>query len=129
MILLDTDVCIAFLNGKEPTLQRLFSTAGDELRLCAVVKAELNFGARSSEKVSENLLRLRPFFAAIDSLDFDDAAAEQYWVIRAQLKRAGTPIGPNDLLIASIALAHDASLATRNVREFARVPALRLEPI
>lgn len=129
MILLDTDVCIAFLNGKEPALQRLFRTASAELRLCSVVKAELNFGARSSAKVDENLLRLRPFFEAIDSLDFDGAAAEQYGLIRAQLKRAGTPIGPNELLIASIALAHDASLATRNVREFTRVPALRLEAI
>jgi len=99
----------------------------DELRLCSVVKAELNYRARSSAKVNENLLRLRPFFEAIDSLDFDDVAAEQYGLIRAQLKRVGTPIGPDDLLIASIALAHDASLATRNVRQFARVPALRLE--
>jgi tRNA(fMet)-specific endonuclease VapC len=129
MILLDTDVCIAFLNGKDPAVRRFFGARGEQLRLCAPVKAELYFGARSSSKVSENLLRLPAFFGVLESLDFDDAAAEQYGLIRAQLKRAGTPIGPNDLLIAAVALAHDASLATRNVGEFARVPGLRLEAV
>lgn len=129
MILLDTDVCIAFLNGGDPSLRRAFGAWGDKLRLCSVVKAELYFGARSGARVNENLLRLAAFFREIVSLDFDDAAAQHYGVIRAQLKKAGTPIGPNDLMIASIALAHDASLATRNLREFVRVPALRLETI
>ena len=68
-------------------------------------------------------LLLKPF----RSLPFDDAAANQYGVVRALLERAGTPIGANDLMIASIALAQDCVVGTRNTREFQRVPGLRLE--
>ena len=61
------------------------------------------------------------------SLPFDDQSAEYYGIVRATLERAGTPIGGNDLLVASIALAHDCTLVTRNNSEFARVAGLRLE--
>jgi len=54
-------------------------------------------------------------------------AADYYGVIRAMLEHAGTPIGANGLLIATIALANDCVLVTRNAREFARVASLRLE--
>ena len=67
------------------------------------------------------------FFSAFDSYPFDDRAAQQYGRIRAQLEKLGTPIGPNDLLIASIALARDVTLVTANTREFARVEGLQWE--
>jgi tRNA(fMet)-specific endonuclease VapC len=51
----------------------------------------------------------------------------QYSLIRADLAAKGTPIGPNDLMIASIALAHDLTLVTHNTSEFSRVPGLRIE--
>ena len=127
MILVDTDVCIAFLERRDTALVRFFGAHEPDLRLCAVVKAELNFGARASARVEGNLKRLRAFYDSVESLDFDDAAADMYGVIRAQLKRSGTPIGPNDLLIAAIALANDASVATRNTGEFSKVSTLRLE--
>ncbi len=129
MILLDTDVCIGFLERRDPRLVAFFERNESDLRLCAVVKAELYFGARASARVDENLKRLQAFCGSLESLDFDDAAAEQYGVIRALLKRAGTPIGPNNLMIAATALAHDAAVATRNVGEFARVPALRIADV
>jgi len=65
---------------------------------------------------------LEPFV----SLPFDDRAADHYGVARATLEQAGTPIGANDLLIASIALAHDCLLVTRHSREFERVVGLRV---
>lgn len=58
---------------------------------------------------------------------FDDLAAERYGELRAHLDAAGTPIGPNDLMIASIALANSLTLVTHNTGEFSRVPGLRLE--
>lgn len=61
------------------------------------------------------------------SLPFDDQSAVIYGQIRAQLAAPGTPIGPNDLLIASIALANNLILVTHNTREFSRVEGLRLE--
>ncbi|MGI8538657.1 MAG: type II toxin-antitoxin system VapC family toxin, partial [Rubrobacteraceae bacterium] len=66
------------------------------------------------------------FFEPFGSLAFDDRAAEEYGVIRADLERAGTPIGPNDLLIASIARSRDLTLISMNRREFGRVAGLRL---
>lgn len=127
MKLLDTDVCIAFLNGKDRKLERRMLAAADDLVLCSVVKAELWFGAEASARVEENHQRLGSFFDTFDSLPFDDAAARHYARVRAALRRGGQPIGPNDLLIASIALANELTLITRNRREFDRVPGLPLE--
>ena len=126
--LLDSDVCIPFLKGADKALRdRILAMPEDELALCSVVKAELIFGARHSRQVDANLERLAEFFGLFRSLPFDDAAAEHYGMARAILERGGTPIGGNDLLIASIALAGDATLVTRNVGEFGRVAGLRVE--
>lgn len=127
MKLLDTDVCIAFLNGKDRKLEKKMLEAADDLVLCSVVKAELWFGAEASARVARTHERLGAFFGTFDSLPFDDAAARHYARVRAALRREGTPIGPNDLLIASIALANDLTLITRNRREFVRVAGLAVE--
>jgi tRNA(fMet)-specific endonuclease VapC len=126
--LLDTNVCIAFLNGPDAAVRdKLLSLPRDEVHLCSVVKAELLYGARKSHRVTWNLARLAQFFRAFASLPFDDAAAEQYGVIRAQLTARGTPIGGNDTMIAAVALAASATVVTRNREEFRRVPALAVE--
>lgn len=67
------------------------------------------------------------FFDGLSSLPFDDAAAAHYGEIRAALERVGTPIGPIDLLIASIARANSLILMTHNTREFGRVAGLDLD--
>lgn len=126
--LLDTNICIALVHKPEPALkQKLAQKKPGDLVLASVVKAELLFGARKSQRVAENLNELEAFFAPFDSLPFDDKAANFYGASRALLANAGTPIGGNDLLIASIALAHDLTVVTRNMKEFARVPGLRVE--
>jgi tRNA(fMet)-specific endonuclease VapC len=127
-LLLDANVCIAFLNGTDEGVRdRLLAESADDVCLCSVVKAELLYGARNSARVDHNLERLRAFFEPFESLPFDDAAAQHYGIVRAQLRRAGTPIGANDMLIAAIALAADLRLATRDRDEFRRVPGLRVE--
>ena len=127
-VLLDTNICIGFLNGRDAKLRdRLLAQSPSEVTLCSVVKAELLYGARNSEHVDANLRRLGEFFAPFESLPFDDAAAGWYGAIRAQLKKEGRIIGSNDLMIAAIALAADVTLVTRNEGEFQRVPGLRLE--
>ncbi len=95
--------------------------------MCSVVKAELLFGARRSQRVEENLLRYRSFFDSLQSFPFDDDCAEEYSLVRSELSRRGNLIGHNDLLIAAIALTHHATLVTHNTREFSRVSNLRLE--
>jgi tRNA(fMet)-specific endonuclease VapC len=85
------------------------------------------FGARKSRRVDENLEGFGRLLQPFESAPFDDDAASHYGLIRAALEKAGTPIGANDLLVASIALARDFVLVTRNGREFSRVPGLRVE--
>jgi tRNA(fMet)-specific endonuclease VapC len=126
--LLDTNVCIAFLNDEKSKIaSKLARLTPDDVKLCSVVKAELLYGARHSTRVQENLGKLSRFFELFDSLPFDDTAAEQYGVLRAQARRAGTPLGANDLLIAAIALSVDLTLVTKNQEEFRRVAGLRVE--
>lgn len=126
--LLDTNICVGFLKGTEPQLlERFVAERPGSLLLCSMVKAELIYGARRSQRVTANLERITDFFRNFDSLPFDDVAAEYYGVIRAQLEALGTPIGSNDLVIAATALSANVILVTRNDREFRRVAGLAVE--
>ncbi len=126
--LLDTNTCIRYLNGRAPNvLQHLQALPPAEVRVCAIVKAEMYFGAMKSVDPAHTLAQQRAFLDAFESLPFDDAAAEAYGRLRAELARRGKPIGPNDLMIAAIALAHGLIFVTHNTAEFSRVTGLRLE--
>jgi tRNA(fMet)-specific endonuclease VapC len=128
VFLLDTNTCIRILNGSSPAVAaRLQATSPFEVRLSAVVKAELLYGARKSTRVEDNLRVLRRFFAPFVSLPFDDRCAEEAGLIRLDLERSGRPVGPNDLLIAATGRAYDLVVVTHNTREFGRVPGLRTE--
>jgi tRNA(fMet)-specific endonuclease VapC len=125
--LLDTDICIDYLRGSNPVVRdRLLACSPNDVSLCSVVKAELLFGAHNSQQVAANLRRLRAFFEPFQSVFFDDEAAEIYGSLRSHLRREGTEIGSNDLMIAAIAVALDLTLVTHNRSEFERVPELRL---
>jgi tRNA(fMet)-specific endonuclease VapC len=76
---------------------------------------------------AQTLAKLNLFLNRFISLPFDDRAAEVYGRIRARLSAIGTPNGPNDLFIASIAIANNLTLITHNTREFSRIGELRLE--
>ena len=123
--LLDTNACIGFLNGRSrAVLEKLEATPDDEVRVCSVVKAEMIYGAMKSRDPARAIRAQRSFFGRYRSLPFDDAAAEVYGQIRAKLESKGTPIGPNDLLIAAIAVANDSVLVTHNASEFSRIASL-----
>jgi tRNA(fMet)-specific endonuclease VapC len=126
--LLDTNTCIAYLTRRSSNvLEHLKRASPADIALCSVVKSELLFGAHKSVKISENLSRLELFFRPFASLPFDDRASDIAAIARAALEKSGTPIGPNDLLIGAIALAHNLTLVTRNHREFSRIAGLRFE--
>ena len=126
MWLLDTSVCVALINRTdERAAARLLDHPPGSVRLRSVVKAELYFGA--SAKLAENLQRVETFCRAFESLPFDDESARHYGIVRAQLRREGRPIGGNDLMIASIAIANSHVLVTRNTGEFSRVSGLEME--
>jgi tRNA(fMet)-specific endonuclease VapC len=126
--LLDTNICIEWLNGRDRALARkVGATAPSDIGSCSVVRAELLFGARASQRPAENLRRVEAFWRHLVSLPFDDAAADQAGEIRAQLTSMGKPIGPNDLLISAVARSRGLIVVTRNDREFSRVLGLAVE--
>jgi len=128
VVLLDTNVCIRLLNeAYAPLVSQFKARSPNEIYLCSVVKAELLYGARHSQRVDSNLHRLKLFFAPMACLPFDDMAAEHYAMIRADLSVQGQLIGPTDLMIAAIARANELTLITHNIEEFRRVAGLKLE--
>jgi tRNA(fMet)-specific endonuclease VapC len=126
--LLDSNTCIRFLNGRSVNIARkVKTTPPDQIAVCSIVKAELYFGAERSNNVTKTRAEQDEFFTPFQSLPFDDAVANIYAKIRADLAAKGTPIGPNDLMIAAIALANNLTLITHNTREFSRIETLKLE--
>jgi len=127
--LLDTDVCVNYLRSGagSPIADHLAEKDPEDVVLCSVVRAELVFGAIKSRDAAANLIKVGKFTARFLSLPFDDDAAEEYGRIRAALEAQGRTIGPNDLLIASIAKARNLTLVTHNTDEFRRVPGLKIE--
>ena len=126
--LLDTNSCIQLLNDTHIEVKnRFLSENPEDIKLCSIVKAELEYGARHSQKVEANRQRLKNFYIALESLPFDDKSAEQYGILRQQLRKNGTPIGANDMLIAAIALANHLTLVTHNTKEFNRIEQLAIE--
>lgn len=126
--LLDTNICIYFLNGRFPALRdRILQKPFGELSVCSIVKAELCYGAMRSRNPEKTLELQQQFLAPLASFAFDDVCARQAGEIRALLANAGTPIGPYDLQIAATALANSLTLVTANTGEFSRVQGLRWE--
>lgn len=126
--LLDTNVCIKYLNGQSDSVRfHLEFMKPGEVVLCSVVKAELLYGVAKSAKPEKNLERLAYFLTHFQSLPFDDNSSRVYADVRVGLERVGNPIGPNDLLIASIAIANRLTLVTHNTREFGRIKGILLE--
>lgn len=128
MYLLDTNVCVQYLRGKNAVIrQRLAAKAAGEIAICSVVLAELYLGALRSARPAANRGKIDTFVQPYACLPFDAAAAQNHARIRHHLERAGTPIGPHDLQIAAIALAHGVRLVTHNTAEFRRVLGLAIE--
>ena len=126
--LLDTNVCIEILRGRNSTLKANLGTKNvNDLVLCSIVWAELQCGARLAQDPMRELARLQDAFGNWQRLPFDDSAAESYGEIRSYLQRAGNLIGANDLFIAAIAQANELMVVTHNINEFTRVQKLPVE--
>ncbi len=126
--LLDTNACVALINGSPPQVRARFrraSAAGDLIGVSSVTAFELWYGVAKSGRRDINTQRLESFFAGpIDLLPFEDEDARVAGEVRAALERAGTPIGAYDVLLAGQALRHGVTLITANVAEFTRVKGL-----
>ena len=124
--LLDTNAVIAVVNDPRGVVaSRVRRKAPDAVFASSIVMHELYYGAFKSTKQAANLLVVESLAFTVLTLDGEDARAAG--AIRAQLKIAGTPIGPYDVLIAGQALCRGLTLVTNNLSEFARVPSLAVE--
>jgi tRNA(fMet)-specific endonuclease VapC len=125
LYLLDTDVCVWVVRGREPLISRVFDASPEDLAVASMTEAELWYGAWKGGRES-NIVATSQFLDDIGIvLPFDSAAAKIHARLRLELR--ATPISDNDLVIASTALASQRTLVTGNVREFSRVPGLKVE--
>ena len=125
--LLDTNILSELIRDPRGAVARRIELVGED-RVCTsvVVAAELRFGAEKSgsAKLAD---RVDLLLSALEVLPLEPPADRHYAKIREHLARRGTPIGPNDLLIAAHALAMGLTVVTANAGEFSRVPGLRVE--
>jgi tRNA(fMet)-specific endonuclease VapC len=126
--LLDTNACIALINGNPPSVRAKFRKAtdlGGQVFVSSIALFELWYGVAKSSRRDFNKKRLETFFAGpIHPLSFEDQDAEIASAIRADLESIGKPIGAYDLLIAGQAIRNKLTLITANLSEFARIKEL-----
>lgn len=129
--LLDTNACIALINGSEATVRKRFQRAvarDSVVLLSSIVAFELWYGVAKSQRVESNTQRLEAFFAGpLEWIEFDADDARAAGTVRAELEAVGKPIGAYDVLLAGQARRRGATLVTSNAREFARVSGLKWE--
>ncbi len=125
--LLDTDICIYVTKSRPPHLRARFNGVEGQLAISSITLAELNYGAENSARPTDNLLVIEQFAARMAVLPFAEKAAAHYGQIRAELIRAGQPVGPFDMLIGAHARSEGLVLVTNNLREFQKISGLRVE--
>lgn len=125
---LDTNICIYYLKGISITIKtKLLEKHPDDIKIPSIVKAELLCGAEKSEKKTENLEKIYEFLLPFEIVPFSDTEAYQYAKLRTGVEIKGLPIGPNDLIIASIVIGNAGILVTNNIEEFKRIENITLE--
>ena len=127
MILLDTNTCIYIINNRPPNvLEKFRKYKAGEVGISSIAASELAYGVAKSGSV-KNRKALEMFLAPLQILPFDSQCLWIYADLRAALEKQGLSIGPMDTLIAAQALSIDGTLVTNNIKEFVRVPKLKLE--
>jgi tRNA(fMet)-specific endonuclease VapC len=125
---LDTNICIYIIKRRPPQVLRKFETFKiNDLGISSITLAELEFGVYLSKYPEKNQEALNEFLSPLEILSFDDRAAFSYGEIRAFLQQRGLKIGAMDMLIAAQAKSLSIPLVTNNLKEFKRIPGLRLE--
>ncbi|WP_201800113.1 type II toxin-antitoxin system tRNA(fMet)-specific endonuclease VapC [Beggiatoa leptomitoformis] len=126
--LLDTNICIYLIKQHYPSVQQCFEKHPiEKIFLSSITVYELFYGAEKSQYREKNKRNLKLFCEQFTIINFDEEAAYITANIRSQLEKKGQVIGSYDLQIAGIALAHQLTLVSNNLKEFERIPELLLE--
>ena len=124
--MLDTNTVIYTIKHRPTRVRDAFKRHSGQMCVSTVTVGELVFGAERSARTEHNLADIESFLARLDVLPFDIGAATHFGQVRAELYRAGKPIGPYDMMIAGHARSVGLTLITNNIREFERVDGLRI---
>ncbi|WP_409409449.1 type II toxin-antitoxin system tRNA(fMet)-specific endonuclease VapC [Acidithiobacillus ferriphilus] len=124
--LLDTNICIFTIKCKPPEIREQFRRYHGQMAISAVTLMELIYGAEKSQAPERNLAEIEGFAARLELLEYGSEAAKHTGQIRAELAKVGKPIGPYDQMIAGHARSRGLIVVTNNLREFERVPGLRV---
>jgi tRNA(fMet)-specific endonuclease VapC len=123
--MLDTDTSSYVIKGSSPNIDaHLRDLDVSQVCISAVTRAELRFGVRRMRRATRVAAEVEKFLSGIHTLPWDEAAADHFAEVRANLERVGTPIGSMDTMIAAHAKALDAVLVTNNVKHFGMVKGL-----
>lgn len=126
-LMLDTNICIYIIKQKpEAVLKRFLEYQVGDLGISSITLSELRYGVAKSKQRQRNTEALDEFVTPLDIALFDEEAALAYGDVRAELEKAGTPIGAMDMLIAAHAVSLGATMVTNNTREFNRIPRLNV---
>ena len=125
--MLDTNICIYVMKHYPPELGDRFNRLADQLCISSITLAELHYGVEKSARRLENLQAVEQFVARLEVMSFSPRAAAHHGQIRAELERAGRPVGAYDMLIGAHARSEGLTVVTNNMREFDRMPGLRVE--
>jgi tRNA(fMet)-specific endonuclease VapC len=125
--MLDTNICIYVMKSYPQALREKFNSLAEQLCISSITLGELHYGAEKSARRGDNLSAIEHFVARLEILPFEAKAAAHYGQVRAELERAGTPCGPHDMQIGGHARSEGLILVTNNIREFNRMPGIRVE--
>ena len=125
--MLDTNIVVYTMKNRPSRVRNAFKRHSGQMAVSTVSFGELIYGAEKSTSPERNLSDVERLVAHLEVLPFDRAAATHFGQLRAELARAGRPIGPYDQMIAGHARSLGLVLVTNNVREFERVPGLRID--
>ena len=125
--MLDTNICIYVIKNRPEGLRERFNRLADQLCISAVTLAEIIYGAEKSARQIENIKVVEQFASRLDVLPFGERAATHYGQIRADLERAGHPIGLHDMMIGGHARSEGLTLVSNSVREFQHIEGLRID--
>jgi tRNA(fMet)-specific endonuclease VapC len=126
-VLLDTNICIAVMRGRENAVARLAALAPEDCAISTVTAYELFTGVEKCGEPQRESAKVLRLLTLLQVISFDESAARRAARVRADLERSGKICGPYDLLLAGHALSLGLSLATNNVGEFSRVDGLLVE--
>ncbi|VAW88501.1 VapC toxin protein [hydrothermal vent metagenome] len=125
--MLDTNIIIYTIKNRPAQVREAFKQHEGQMCISAITKGELIYGAEKSSQPERNLTDIERLIARLEVAPFEDHASEHFGQLRAELYRIGKPIGPYDMMIAGHARAMGLILVTNNMKEFERVPGLRVE--